>query len=117
MVIFGLLRGARNGKLWGMATKPKYKTRHLNPHIFLTREELAARWDRSQETIRLREKEGILTPLRLPGGKHGNVRYRLEDIERIEHEALTPKPAAVSKSKPPRPRVRIAAKAKEVTAL
>ena len=91
----------------GMATKPKSKTRLLNPGILLTREELAARWDRSQETIRLREKEGILTPLRLPGGKRGYVRYRLEDIERIEHEALVrSRPLA---SKPSRPRTRIAA--------
>jgi hypothetical protein len=87
-----------------MATKPKNKIRLRNPGIFLTREELAARWDVSPMTLIRREAAGILAPLRISDDKHGHVRYRLEDIERIEHEALArTRPLA---SKPSRRRVR-----------
>jgi hypothetical protein len=51
--------------------------------VFLSRMELATRWGVSQETCKRREKAGILTPLKLGRG----VRYRLEQIERIELEA------------------------------
>jgi hypothetical protein len=101
---FGLHDAILNGIFGVMPTKPKHKQRLLNPHIFLTREELGARWDLSQETLRRREAEGILTPLRLPGGKRGQVRYRLEDIERIEHEALVRRPFALSTNRQPRRR-------------
>jgi hypothetical protein len=69
-------------------TTPKHKIRPRNPGILLTRDDLAARWDVSIMTLMRHEAKGILTPLRLPPGKRGFVRYRLEDIERIEHEAL-----------------------------
>jgi hypothetical protein len=63
-------------------------------------------------TLLRQDAKGILTPLRVFGGKRGRVRYRLEDIERIEREALARnRPLA---SKPSRPRVKIAAKAEKV---
>ncbi len=49
----------------------------------LSRRHLAERWSISRETLKRREKAGILIPLKLGRG----VRYRLSDIERIEQEA------------------------------
>jgi len=49
----------------------------------LSRRHLAERWSISRETLKRREKAGILIPLKLGRG----VRYRLTDIERIEQEA------------------------------
>ena len=49
----------------------------------LTRRNLAARWVVSLETLKRREKAGILPCLKLGRG----VRYRIEDIERIEAQA------------------------------
>ena len=49
----------------------------------LTRRELARRWQVSRETIKRRERAGILPGLELGRG----VRYRIEDIKRIEAEA------------------------------
>jgi hypothetical protein len=90
-------------------TTPKHEIRQRNPGILLTRDDLAARWDVSLMTLVRHEAKGILTPLRLPGAKRGFVRYRLADIERIEHEALVrSRPLA---SKPSRQRLRIEAKA------
>ena len=57
------------------------KIHPANP--MLTRRDLAARWVVSQETLKRREKDGILPCLKLGRG----VRYRLEDIERIEAQA------------------------------
>lgn len=51
--------------------------------VMLSRRHLAERWAISRETLKRREKAGILTPLKL--GKL--VRYRLVDIERIEQQA------------------------------
>ncbi len=50
----------------------------------LSRRHLAERWSISRETLKRREKAGILPFLKL--GR--DVRYRLADIERIEQEAL-----------------------------
>jgi len=49
----------------------------------LSRQKLAVRWQCSTETIKRREKAGILPSLRLGG----LVRYKLADIERIEQQA------------------------------
>lgn len=51
---------------------------------FLTRNELARRWRVSTETIKRRERAGILPVLKLGRG----ARYRLEDVTRIEAEAV-----------------------------
>ncbi|HEY5812557.1 MAG TPA: hypothetical protein VIT23_07885 [Terrimicrobiaceae bacterium] len=51
---------------------------------FLTRNELARRWRVSTETIKRRERAGILPVLKL--GRR--ARYRLEDVTRIEAEAV-----------------------------
>jgi hypothetical protein len=49
----------------------------------LSRRHLALRWSTSIETLKRREKAGILIPLKLGRG----VRYRIADIERIEQQA------------------------------
>jgi hypothetical protein len=50
---------------------------------FFTRNELARRWQVSVETLKRRERAGLLPCLKLGRG----VRYRLADVERIEAEA------------------------------
>ena len=54
----------------------------------LTRLDLCERWRTSRETLKRREKAGILTALRL--GRF--VRYRLRDVERIEKESEVVRP-------------------------
>jgi hypothetical protein len=49
----------------------------------LTRAQLAARWSVSRETIKRREKAGILPVLKL--GR--DARYRLSEVLRLEREA------------------------------
>jgi hypothetical protein len=49
----------------------------------LTRKELSDRWHLSIETLKRRERCGLLPFLKLGRG----VRYRLADIERLEAEA------------------------------
>jgi len=51
--------------------------------LHLSRQQIAERWQCSTETIKRREKAGILPSHRLGG----LVRYRLSDVERIEQEA------------------------------
>ena len=51
--------------------------------FMLSRRHLAERWELSKETLKRREKAGILPFLKLGRG----VRYKIEDIERIEAEA------------------------------
>jgi hypothetical protein len=51
--------------------------------LHLSRQQIAKRWQCSTETIKRREKAGILPSHRLGG----LVRYRLSDVERIEQEA------------------------------
>ena len=57
-------------------------TQHFQP-IMLSRRHLAVRWSTSIETLKRREKAGILIPLKLGRG----VRYRIADIERLEQQA------------------------------
>ena len=49
----------------------------------LTRKELSGRWQLSTETLKRRERWGLLPFLKLGRG----VRYRLSDIQRLEAEA------------------------------
>ena len=49
----------------------------------LTRRQLANRWQVSKETIKRREKAGVLPVLKL--GR--DARYRLSDVLRLEQEA------------------------------
>ena len=49
----------------------------------LTRKELSGRWQLSTETLKRRERCGLLPCLKLGRG----VRYRLADVEHLEAEA------------------------------
>jgi hypothetical protein len=49
----------------------------------LTRKDLSDRWQLSVETLKRRERCGLLPFLKLGRG----VRYRLDDIERLEADA------------------------------
>ena len=49
----------------------------------LSRKQLATRWQVSKETIKRREKTGVLPVLKL--GR--DARYRLSDVLRLEQEA------------------------------
>ena len=51
----------------------------------LSRQQLAARWSCSVETIKRKEKAGFIVPLRL--GRR-LLRFRLSDILQIEQESL-----------------------------
>jgi len=51
--------------------------------ILLSRRNLAFRWECSIETLKRREKAGILPALKLGRG----VRYRLSDVEKVEKDA------------------------------
>jgi hypothetical protein len=56
------------------------------PHVaarLLTRKELSDRWQLSTETLKRRERCGLLPFLKLGRG----VRYRLPDVEHLEAEA------------------------------
>lgn len=59
------------------------KASSSTPPTMLSRRHLAERWAISRETLKRREKAGILPFLKL--GR--DVRYRLTDIERIEQQA------------------------------
>lgn len=50
---------------------------------FLTRTELAARWRSSVETIKRRQRSGLLHPVRLSRRK---LLYRISEIEQVERE-------------------------------
>ena len=54
-----------------------------NTPRFITRKQLAARWSCCEMTLKRREADGTLHPIRLSGRM---VRYRLSDIECIESE-------------------------------
>ena len=58
--------------------------RNEQENELLTRRAVARRWSVSTETIKRRERAGILPVLKLGRG----VRYRWADIKRIEAEAL-----------------------------
>ncbi|MGK0190597.1 MAG: hypothetical protein ACI9R3_006426 [Verrucomicrobiales bacterium] len=51
----------------------------------ISRAQLAKRWCVSKETIKRREREGILVPIRF---NQRLLRYRLEDIVEIEQALL-----------------------------
>lgn len=52
----------------------------------LTTRELAERWRLSPETVLRWKRRGLIPFVVLPGG---SIRYRLEDVERIERERAT----------------------------
>ena len=54
-----------------------------NELSLLSRKQLATRWQVSKETIKRREKAGVLPVLKL--GR--DARYRLSDVLRLEREA------------------------------
>lgn len=60
----------------------------------LTRKGLAERWQFSTETLKRRERAGVLPFLKLGRG----VRYRLADIERLESDAEIRQKAATNGS-------------------
>lgn len=51
---------------------------------FLSRQQLARRWRVSLETIKRREKEGLIRALRF---NQRLLRYRLSDIQEVEAKA------------------------------
>jgi len=54
-----------------------------NAVLLVTRKELSGRWKLSVETLKRRERSGILPCLKLGRG----VRYRLSDVEHLEADA------------------------------
>jgi hypothetical protein len=60
------------------------------PVQLVTRRELSDRWKLSVETLKRRERCGVLRVLKLGRG----VRYRLADIQRLEADAEVRQPAA-----------------------
>lgn len=56
---------------------------------FISRQELCARWGCSLETLKRRERQGILQPV---GFSERMVRYRLSEVTEIEREARQAKP-------------------------
>jgi hypothetical protein len=59
--------------------KPK-----LTETVYLSRPQLARRWNVSRSTIWRKEREGLLKPTMIPGKKRATARYRLADIEALE---------------------------------
>jgi len=59
------------------------KTNTEEPRHLINRSRLAQRWGVSIETLKRREKAGLLPCLKLGT----SVRYRIEIIEAIEHNA------------------------------
>lgn len=53
---------------------------------FISRDQLAKRWNVSKETIKRREREGLLNPIRF---NQRLLRYRLRDIVEIEQSLLS----------------------------
>jgi hypothetical protein len=51
---------------------------------FLTRHELAERWRCSGETIKRRDRRGLLHPIRL---SKRHLLYKLSEVEELEREA------------------------------
>jgi len=65
------------------ATKRCFLKMKDNKNQMLSRRHLATRWAVSKETLKRREKSGVLPFLKL--GR--DIRYRLADIEKIEAQA------------------------------
>ena len=57
--------------------------KYTEPHHLISRRQLAVRWQVTTETLKRREKAGILPFLKLGT----RVRYRITDVEKIEQEA------------------------------
>jgi hypothetical protein len=64
-------------------TATNAKRKNTEPTHTLSRQTLAMRWECSIETVKRREKAGVLKSYRLGG----LVRYKLSDVERIEQQA------------------------------
>ena len=62
------------------ATKPSTNDAPDHQH-FLSRDQLAHRWSVSNETIKRREREGLLSPIRF---NQRLLRYRVEEVEAVE---------------------------------
>ena len=54
------------------------------PEQFLTRRELAARWRCSTETIKRRQRAGLLHPIRL---SRRSLLYKLSEVEAVKGAA------------------------------
>jgi len=65
------------------ATKARATTDDINSVQLVTRKGLAGRLEVSVETLKRRERAGLLPCLKLGRG----VRYRLSEVERIEADA------------------------------
>ena len=65
-------------------TKQKQNTSRTKPEL-ISRDQLAKRWSVSKETIKRREREGLLNPIRF---NQRLLRYRLVDIVEIEQSLL-----------------------------
>jgi hypothetical protein len=71
-------------------TGPIYKNMKINEkenEWLISRRELGARWSCSRETLKRRERAGILPVYKLGKG----VRYKLHDVEAVEKAALVNK--------------------------
>ena len=66
-------------------TKQKPITSRTKPEL-ISRNQLAKRWSVSKETIKRREREGLLSPVRF---NQRLIRYRLDDILAIEQTLLS----------------------------
>jgi hypothetical protein len=53
--------------------------------VFISRADLARRWSCSKETLKRRERAGVLHPVDLPGERL--LRYRLDEVLTIEAAA------------------------------
>jgi excisionase family DNA binding protein len=58
--------------------------KHEQPH-FLTRRQLARRWNCSTMTVRRRQADGTLKPYFLAGR---DIRFKIADVEALEAAAL-----------------------------
>ena len=72
-----------------MRKRAKIPKRKQRDEDYISRQELSARWDCSLETLKRREKQGILRPVGFSGRM---VRYRLSEVLAVEQEALQAKP-------------------------
>lgn len=52
--------------------------------IFITRPQLAARWNCSTESLKRYERRGIIHPVKIAARM---LRYRMDEIENLEMEA------------------------------
>ena len=64
----------------------------LNSDICIPRAQLALRWNCSTETIKRRQRAGILPAIKFSARC---TRYRLADIQRIERDSLVEQGAAI----------------------